>query len=174
MQRVRSAASHTACACLIGTFGQDAAALTQNWWSAWDLHACQAAAFFHAAHACLSCVADMPRTCALKLARSQPFVPARKPAADCRWAYASTSWDRIAGLAPAVLRCAEQGDAVACGIRAAVVPGLVDSMVSVVQQAQLTGAYDIVLAGAPQPPARCGMVPARLARCSIAIHAPGS
>ena len=59
----------------------------------------------------------------------------------------------MAALAPVVLRCAEQGDGEAERIRAAAVPALVDSVVSVVSQAQLRGSYDVVLAGAP-PAAR--------------------
>ena len=64
-----------------------------------------------------------------------------------RWAYASTSWERISGLAPAVLHAGEQQDQVARGIQCAVVPALVDSVVSVVKQAQLGSPFDVVLAG---------------------------
>ena len=64
-----------------------------------------------------------------------------------RWAYASTSWERTSGLAPAVLHAAEQQDQVALGIQRAVIPALVDSAVSVVKQAQLGSPFDVVLAG---------------------------
>ena len=71
----------------------------------------------------------------------------RQPGCGCRWAYASTSWERISALAPAVLQAAQQGDESALAIQAAVVPALVDSVAAVVQQAQLGSAFDVVLAG---------------------------
>lgn len=55
-------------------------------------------------------------------------------------------------------------------IRAAAVPALVASVLSVVAQAQLRGAFDVVLAGAPL--ARCAQQPARWTRqYLLALHA---
>ena len=50
-----------------------------------------------------------------------------------------------------MLAAAEQQDAVAAAIRAAVIPALVDSVEAVVKQAQLHGSFDVVMEGTHMP-----------------------
>ena len=87
-----------------------------------------------------------------------------------RWAYASTSWERISSLAPAVLQAAEQQDQAALGIQRAVVPALVDSVEAVVKQAQLGSPFDVVLAGEPLAVAPLMLQSARKIAVHVAQH----
>ena len=76
-----------------------------------------------------------------------------------RWAYAEPGWARIASLAPAVLRCAEEGDPVAFRIVTAAADEAVSSVVAAATAARLKGQrFRLVLSGARLGAPCCGLL----------------
>ena len=70
------------------------------------------------------------------------------PACASRWAYAEPGWARIAALAPAVLRCAEEGDSVAFRIVTGAANEAVRAAVTVAERSRLKGhCFKMVLSG---------------------------
>lgn len=65
----------------------------------------------------------------------------------CSWAYADTTWSRLAALATCVLECAEQGDAVATGILDAAAQELASSVQAVWARLTFQEGTAVVLAG---------------------------
>ena len=64
-----------------------------------------------------------------------------------RWVYADQDWARIASLAPTVLACAQDGDAVAQGIVSQAGDDLVRAAAAVVNRCRFTDRFPLILSG---------------------------
>lgn len=66
-----------------------------------------------------------------------------------RWAYGEPGWARIAGLAPAVLQCAEEGDVIAFRIVTHAANEAVRAAATIAERSRLKGhRFKLVLSGA--------------------------
>lgn len=89
------------------------------------------------------------------------------PACASRWAYAEPGWARIAALAPAVLRCAEEGDSVAFRIVTGAANEAVRAAVTVAERSRLKGhRFKMVLSGDSPRSSAIPRAPVLALRCT--------